>query len=48
MHYQNLVILLGYQKNKIEETRLVESQDISKQLLYMAEMSDKMTSIEEL
>jgi len=48
MHYQNLIILLGYQKNKLEDTRLVDTKDIPKQLLYMAEMHDKMTSIEEL
>ena len=42
MNYLNLVILLGYQKNKLEDTRLVDSKDIPKQL------HDKMTSIEEL
>ena len=48
MHYQKLVILLGYRKNKLEDTRLVEYEDISKHLRYMVEINDKMTSIEEL
>ena len=48
MKYHNLVILLGYRKDKLAETRLVESQESPKQMVYMAEMDDKITSIEEL
>lgn len=48
MSFHGLVILLGYRKDKLAETRLVESKEISKQMVYMAEMDDKMTSIEEL
>ena len=48
MQYHNLVILLGYRKDKLAETRLVESQESPKQMVYMAEMDDKITSIEEL
>lgn len=48
MSFQDLVILLGYRKDKLAETRLVKKQEISKQMVYMAEMDDKMTSIEEL
>ena len=48
MQFHNLVILLGYRKDKLTETRLVESEEMSKQMVYMAEMDDKITSIEEL
>jgi hypothetical protein len=48
MSFQNLVILLGYRKDKLVETRLMQKDKISEQMLYMAEMDDKMTSIEEL
>jgi len=48
MAFNGLVILLGYRKDKLAETRLVKKEEISKQMLYMAEMDDKMTSIEEL
>jgi hypothetical protein len=48
MSFHDLVILLGYRKDKLAETRLVQSKEISKQMVYMAEMDDKMTSIEEL
>ena len=48
MRYQNLVILLGYRKDKLAETRLIESQESPKQMVYMAEMDAKITSIEEL
>lgn len=48
MQFHNLVILLGYRKDKLAETRLVESDEMSKQMVYMAEMDDKITSIEEL
>lgn len=48
MQFHNLVILLGYRKDKLTETRLVESKEMSKQMVYMAEMDDKITSIEEL
>jgi len=48
MSFHDLVILLGYRKDKLVETRLVQSKEISKQMVYMAEMDDKMTSIEEL
>ena len=48
MQYHNLVILLGYRKDKLAETRLVESQESPKQMVYMTEMDDKITSIEEL
>lgn len=48
MSFHDLVILLGYRKDKLAETRLVQSREISKQMVYMAEMDDKMTSIEEL
>lgn len=48
MSFHDLVILLGYRKDKLVETRLVQSREISKQMVYMAEMDDKMTSIEEL
>jgi len=48
MSFQNLVILLGYRKDKLSETRLVQKDKISEQMLYMAQMDDKMTSIEEL
>lgn len=48
MQFHNLVILLGYRKDKLAETRLVESKEMSKQMVYMAEMDDKITSIEEL
>ena len=48
MQYHNLVILLGYRKDKLAETCLVESQESPKQMVYMAEMDDKITSIEEL
>jgi len=48
MSFQNLVILLGYRKDKLSETRLVQKDKISEQMLYMTEMDDKMTSIEEL
>ena len=48
MSFHDLVILLGYRKDKLVETRLVQNKEISKQMVYMAEMDDKMTSIEEL
>jgi hypothetical protein len=48
MNYQNLVILLGYRKEKLAETRLVEKENSPKQMVYMAEMDAKITSIEEL
>ena len=48
MQFHNLVILLGYRKDKLVDTRLAESTEISKQMVYMAEMDDKITSIEEL
>ena len=48
MQFHNLVILLGYRKDKLAETRLVGSDAMSKQMVYMAEMDDKITSIEEL
>lgn len=48
MQFHNLVILLGYRKDKLVDTRLAESTEISKQMIYMAEMDDKMTTIEEL
>lgn len=48
MQFNNLVILLGYRKDKLVDTRLAESTEISKQMIYMAEMDDKMTTIEEL
>jgi len=48
MSFQNLVILLGYRKDKLVETCLMQKDKISEQMLYMAEMDDKMTSIEEL
>ena len=48
MQFHNLVILLGYRKDKLVETRLVGSDEMSKQMVYMAEMDDKITSIEEL
>jgi hypothetical protein len=48
MSFQNLVILLGYRKDKLSETRLVQKDKISEQMLYMAQMDDKITSIEEL
>ena len=48
MSFQNLVILLGYRKDKLVETRLMQKDKISEQMLYMAQMDDKMTSIEEL
>ena len=46
MSFQNLVILLGYRKDKLSETRLVQNDKISEQMLYMAQMDDKITSIE--
>ena len=48
MSFQNLVILLGYRKDKLSETRLMQKDKISQQMLYMAQMDDKITSIEEL
>jgi hypothetical protein len=48
MSFQNLVILLGYRKDKLVETRLMQKDKISEQMLYMAQMDDKITSIEEL
>jgi hypothetical protein len=48
MSFQNLVILLGYRKDKLSETRLMQKDKISEQMLYMAQMDDKITSIEEL
>ena len=48
MSFQNLVILIGYRKDKLSETRLVQKDKISEQMLYMAQMDDKITSIEEL
>ena len=48
MSFQNLVILLGYRKDKLSETRVMQKDKISEQMLYMAQMDDKITSIEEL
>jgi len=48
MQFRNLVILLGYKKDKLEETRLTTNDDISKQLTYMAEYNSDCTTIEEL
>jgi len=44
----NFVVLLGYKKDKVSETRVVPSTDMKKYIGYMVEMDDKLTSIEEL
>jgi hypothetical protein len=48
MQFQNLVILLGYKKDKLAETRLINKDDAPKQLVYMAEYIVGCTTIEEL
>ena len=48
MNFQNLVILLGYKKNKLEDARLVPKDELSKKLIYMAEYIRGCTTIEEL
>ncbi len=48
MQFQNLVILLGYKKDKLAETRLINKDDVPKQLVYMAEYIVGCTTIEEL
>lgn len=48
MNFQNLVILLGYKKNRLEDARLVPKEGLSKQLIYMAEYIRGCTTIEEL
>ncbi len=48
MQFQNFVILLAYRKDKLEETRLTTKEDVSKQLIYMAEYISECTTIEEL
>ena len=48
MNFRNLIILLGYKKNKLEDARLVSKDELSKQLIYMAEYIRGCTTIEEL
>ena len=48
MNFRNLIKLLGYKKNKLEDARLGSKDELSKQLIYMAEYIRGCTTIEEL